>query len=141
MNANTGVYQGQKRFDVRYTIQEDLKKAGLYVDKKDNPMKVPLCEKSKDVIEPLMKPQWWMKMRDLADEAIKVVKNGEIKSGPNQLRRATTNGWRTSTIGVYLDNCGGDIKSPSILLRYTAKRATKAMTSYGLLGAHKKRQS
>jgi valyl-tRNA synthetase len=82
MNKNTGAYQGQKRFDVRYTIQEDLKKLGLFVDKKDNPMKVPMCEKSKDVIEPLMKPQWWMKMRDLADEAIKVVKSGEIKISP-----------------------------------------------------------
>ena len=57
MNENAGPYVGQKRFDVRYTIQEDLKKAGLYVDKKDNAMTVPLCEKSKDVIEPLMKPQ------------------------------------------------------------------------------------
>jgi valyl-tRNA synthetase len=88
MNANTGVYQGQKRFDVRYTIQDDLKKARLFVDKKDNPMKVPLCEKSKDVIEPLMKPQWWMKMRDLADEAIKVVKSGEIKIKPESAEKS-----------------------------------------------------
>ncbi len=41
-------------------------------------MKVPLCEKSKDVIEPIMKPQWWMRMKDLASEAIKVVKEGKI---------------------------------------------------------------
>lgn len=42
-------------------------------------MKVPLCEKSKDVIEPIMKPQWWMRMKELASEAIKVVKDGKIK--------------------------------------------------------------
>jgi valyl-tRNA synthetase len=88
MNANAGAYQGQKRFDVRYTVQEDLKKAGLYVDKKDNPMKVPLCEKSKDVIEPLLKPQWYMKMRDLADEAIKVVRSGEIKIKPESAEKS-----------------------------------------------------
>jgi valyl-tRNA synthetase len=82
MNANAGPYEGQKRFDVRYAVQDDLKKLGLYVDKKDNPMKVPLCEKSKDVIEPLMKPQWWMRMRELADEAMKVVQSGEIKIRP-----------------------------------------------------------
>mgnify|MGYP001576860543 CR=1 FL=1 len=81
-NENGGPYEGQKRFDVRYTIQDDLKAAGLFVDKKDNAMKVPLCEKSKDVIEPLLKPQWWMKMKDLAAEAVKVVKNGEIKILP-----------------------------------------------------------
>ena len=35
MNENAGPFQGQKRFDVRYTIQDELKKMGLYVDKKD----------------------------------------------------------------------------------------------------------
>jgi len=88
MNGNTGDYQGQKRFDVRYTIQDDLKKLGLYVDKKDNPMNVPLCEKSKDVIEPLIKPQWWMKMQELADEAMKVVKNGDIIIRPESSEKS-----------------------------------------------------
>jgi valyl-tRNA synthetase len=87
MNENAGPYAGQKRFDVRYTIQDDLKKLGLYVDKKDNPMKVPLCEKSKDVIEPLMKPQWWMKMQGLADEAIRVVQEGQIKILPESAEK------------------------------------------------------
>jgi valyl-tRNA synthetase len=88
MNENAGPYKGQKRFDVRYTIQDDLKKKGLYVDKKDNPMKVPLCEKSKDVIEPIMKPQWWMRTRSLADEAIKVVKDGQIKIKPESSEKS-----------------------------------------------------
>ncbi|KAI1461648.1 tRNA synthetases class I-domain-containing protein [Annulohypoxylon moriforme] len=88
MNENAGPYKGQKRFDVRYSIQADLKEKGLYVDKKDNPMKVPLCEKSKDVIEPIMKPQWWMRMKDLAAEAIKVVKNGEIKIKPETAEKS-----------------------------------------------------
>ena len=35
MNENAGPFRGQKRFDVRYSIQEELKKKGLYVDKKD----------------------------------------------------------------------------------------------------------
>ncbi|TVY85204.1 Mitochondrial Valine--tRNA ligase, partial [Lachnellula suecica] len=82
MNENAGPYVGQKRFDVRYTIQEDLKKAGLYVDKKDNAMTVPLCNKSKDVIEPLLKPQWWMKMKDMAADALKAVTDGDIKILP-----------------------------------------------------------
>ncbi|ORY65855.1 tRNA synthetases class I-domain-containing protein [Pseudomassariella vexata] len=88
MNENAGPYKGQKRFDVRYTIQDDLKKAGLYVEKKDNPMKVPLCEKSKDVIEPLMKPQWWMKMKDMAKDALEVVKEGKIKIKPETAEKS-----------------------------------------------------
>jgi valyl-tRNA synthetase len=88
MNENTGPYKGQRRFDVRYTIQDDLKKKGLYVDKKDNAMKVPLCEKSKDIIEPIMKPQWWMRMRSLADEAVKAVESGEIKIKPESAEKS-----------------------------------------------------
>ncbi|KAH6998399.1 tRNA synthetases class I-domain-containing protein [Ilyonectria sp. MPI-CAGE-AT-0026] len=88
LNENAGPYKGQKRFDVRYTIQDDLKAKGLYVDKKDNAMKVPLCEKSKDVIEPIMKPQWWVRMKDLAEPALQVVKDGKIKIRPESAERS-----------------------------------------------------
>lgn len=88
MNENTGPYAGKKRFDVRYEIQNDLKKLGLFVDKKDNPMTVPLCIKSNDIIEPLMKPQWWMKMKDMAAEALKVVKDGQIRILPESAEKA-----------------------------------------------------
>lgn len=88
MNGNTGEYAGMKRFDVRYKIQDDLKAKGLYVGKKDNPMTVPLCEKSKDVIEPLMKPQWWMKMEHMAADALKVVTSGEIKILPESAEKS-----------------------------------------------------
>lgn len=88
INANGGSYEGQKRFDVRYAIQDDLKKLGLFAGKSDNPMKVPMCEKSKDIIEPIVKPQWWMKMDGLAADAIKVVKNGEIKILPESAEKS-----------------------------------------------------
>lgn len=87
MNENTGPFQGQKRFDVRYSIQDALKEKNLYVDKKDNPMKVPLCEKSKDIIEPLMKPQWWVRMKELAEPAMEAVRNGSIKIRPETSER------------------------------------------------------
>ena len=45
-------------------------------------MVLKLSERSKDVIESLMKPQWWMKMREMADKAIEVVRNGEITIFP-----------------------------------------------------------
>ncbi|KAI3323443.1 tRNA synthetases class I-domain-containing protein [Xylariaceae sp. AK1471] len=88
MNENTGPYKGQKRFDVRYGIEKDLKLKNLWVDKKDNPMKVPLCAKSKDIIEPLLKPQWWMRMQELAAPAIDVVKNGQIKILPESAEKS-----------------------------------------------------
>lgn len=87
MNAHTGKFEGQKRFDVRYTIVEALKEKGLYVKKEDNPMKIPLCSRSKDVIEPIIRPQWWMKMRDLADAAADVVEKGEIVIRPSSAEK------------------------------------------------------
>jgi valyl-tRNA synthetase len=81
-NSNAGPFEGQKRFDARYTVVEELTKLGLFVKKEDNPMKVPLCSKTKDVIEPIMKPQWWMRMKELAQPAIDAVKNGDIKISP-----------------------------------------------------------
>ncbi|PYH89225.1 valyl-tRNA synthetase [Aspergillus ellipticus CBS 707.79] len=86
LNDNAGKYAGQRRFDVRYAVVEDLKHLGLFVKKESNPMKVPLCKKSKDVIEPLMKPQWWMRMREMADEAVRVVRDGEINIQPEAER-------------------------------------------------------
>jgi valyl-tRNA synthetase len=88
LNHNAGPqFEGQKRFDARYNVKAELEKLKLYIKSEDNAMKVPLCLKTKDIIEPLMKPQWWMKMRDMADEAIKVVKSGEIKIRPEVQER------------------------------------------------------
>lgn len=83
LNENAGAqFQGMKRFTARKVVTEELKKLGLYVETKDNPMTVPLCSKSKDVIEPTMKPQWWVRQKDLADAAMDAVRNGEIKIRP-----------------------------------------------------------
>lgn len=88
LNEDAGPYKGQKRFDVRYSIQDALKEKGLYVCKKDNAMKVPLCEKSKDVIEPIMKSQWWVRMKELAEPAMQVVRDGKIKIRPETAERS-----------------------------------------------------
>lgn len=85
LNNNTGDFEGTKRFDARYKVIEALKSKGLYVKQEPNPMSVPLCSKTKDIIEPIMKPQWWMKMKGgLADAAIKVVRDGEITITPEK---------------------------------------------------------
>ena len=82
LNHNTGNFIGMKRFDARYKVIDALKEKGLYVKWENNPMVVPICTRSKDVIEPLMKPQWWMKMQPLSEPAIKAVRDGEIKILP-----------------------------------------------------------
>lgn len=88
LNHHTGSFKGMKRFDARYEVINKLKERGLYVKWEHNPMKVPLCVRSKDVIEPLIKPQWWMRMQEMAEEAANVVKEGKLKIRPDTAERS-----------------------------------------------------
>lgn len=37
-----------------------MKKLGIFKGKKKNPMRLGFCSRSKDVIEPIIKPQWYL---------------------------------------------------------------------------------
>ena len=88
LNENCGPeWQGIKRFDARAMVIEKLKEKGLYVGQKDNEMTIPLCSRSGDVIEPLLKPQWWVRQDEMAKEAIKAVKSGDITITPKTSER------------------------------------------------------
>ncbi|KAL3475408.1 tRNA synthetases class I-domain-containing protein [Aspergillus californicus] len=87
-NKNGGPFVGMKRFDARYKVIELLKEKGLYVKWENNPMKIPRCVKSNDVIEPILKPQWWMKMDGLAGPAIQAVENGDIVIRPESAEKS-----------------------------------------------------
>lgn len=51
--------QGLDRFDLRDIVVEKLKQVGSYQGKDEkHAMRVALCSRSGDVIEPLLQPQW-----------------------------------------------------------------------------------
>ncbi|KOC62310.1 Valine--tRNA ligase [Habropoda laboriosa] len=82
-----GQFTGMKRFHARAAIIKELTAKNLFIEIKDNPMVVPTCSRSKDVVEPLMKPQWYIKCSDMAAKAMDVVKTGELKIMPNQYKK------------------------------------------------------
>ncbi|KAF9650388.1 hypothetical protein BDM02DRAFT_3185428 [Thelephora ganbajun] len=83
LNSNAGErFKGMKRFHAREAVVTALKEAGLFVDTKDNPMQIPICSKSGDIIEPVLKPQWWVNCKPLAEEAIKRTRAGELTISP-----------------------------------------------------------
>ncbi|KAG9315147.1 tRNA synthetases class I-domain-containing protein [Chiua virens] len=85
LNANAGEkFNGMKRFHARREVVKALTEAGLFIETKDNPMQIPLCSKSGDIIEPILKPQWWVKCKPLAEEAMKRSRAGELKITPAQ---------------------------------------------------------
>ncbi|KAJ8731130.1 hypothetical protein PYW07_004294 [Mythimna separata] len=83
MLPNCGAFTGMKRYDVRRSIIPALETPKLYKETKEHPMVVPLCSRSKDVVEPMLKPQWYIKCDKMAAEAIKAVKTGELKIIPD----------------------------------------------------------
>jgi valyl-tRNA synthetase len=88
LNANAGpMFEGKRRFDVRYEVKAELEKLGLFVKQENNPMKVPLGEKSNDVVEPLMLPQWWMKMKDMANAGLEAEASGKVKIRPESAQK------------------------------------------------------
>jgi valyl-tRNA synthetase len=89
-------FKGMKRFDARKAVLQALKDNGLFRDIKDHAMVVPICSRSKDVVEPLIKPQWWLNCQDMAKEAVKAVRTGEMKLIPSSHDKTWYN---------WLDNC------------------------------------
>ncbi|GLH05799.1 Probable elongation factor 1-beta [Gryllus bimaculatus] len=79
-----GKFTGMKRFHARKAITEALKEKDLYRDTVNNPMVVPICSRSKDVVEPLIKPQWYVRCDDLARNASEAVRSGQLKIIPEQ---------------------------------------------------------
>ncbi|PVG02364.1 putative VAS1-valyl-tRNA synthetase [Serendipita vermifera] len=83
LNENAGErFKGMKRFDARGAVIAALKELDLFIETKDNAMVIPICAKSKDVIEPVLKPQWWVNSKPLAEEALARTRAGELKIIP-----------------------------------------------------------
>ncbi|KAJ8922358.1 hypothetical protein NQ315_004301 [Exocentrus adspersus] len=87
-----GKFTGMKRFHARKEIINALKEKGLYVETTNNPMVVPICSRSKDIVEPMLKPQWYVRCGEMASNAIKAVESGELKIIP-EMHIKTWNHW------------------------------------------------
>jgi len=85
MNENTPEkYQGMDRYQCRKVILEDLKELGLLGNIKDHQHAVGHCYRCNTVIEPYLSDQWFVKMKPMAEKAIEVVKNGQVKFQPER---------------------------------------------------------
>ncbi|KAK3524786.1 hypothetical protein QTP86_005463 [Hemibagrus guttatus] len=62
--------EGVKRFDARERVISALMERKLFRGKTENAMTLPICSRSGDVIEPLLKKQWFVRCEDMAQKAI-----------------------------------------------------------------------
>ncbi|GBG32364.1 Valine--tRNA ligase [Hondaea fermentalgiana] len=75
-------FEGLMRYDARILVEEELKKLGLFREKNSHAMQIPICSRSGDVIEPRLKPQWWVSCKGMADEAVAKVRSKELRLIP-----------------------------------------------------------
>lgn len=84
INEHGGPFKGQPRFKCRVTIVDFLQQSGLFRGTADNPMRLGLCSRSKDVIEPILKPQWWVSCKDMAARSCQIVRDGQLAIVPKE---------------------------------------------------------
>ena len=83
MSKEAGPYHGQDRFKCRENILKDLEASELLVETKEHELAVGNCYRCKTVVEPYLSKQWFVKIKPLAEEAIRAVKDGRAKIIPS----------------------------------------------------------
>ncbi len=83
MNEHAGKFAGMYVKEARRAIVEEMQKKGL-IERIDEHYitNLSLCYKCKNVLEPLPLEQWFVKTKQLAEDAVKAVKEGKIKITP-----------------------------------------------------------
>ncbi len=78
MTAEAGPYAGLDRFECRRRLTAELEQQGLLAKVDDHQHAVGHCYRCKTVIEPYLSTQWFVRMKPLAEPAIRAVEEGRI---------------------------------------------------------------
>jgi len=96
MNAEAGPdYEGLTQKEADAKILAELKSRGLLEKQEPHRHAVGHCNRSGDRIEPLVLLQWWVEMTGLAQPAIDALRDGRVRSKPEQ---------QTKVMLSYLEN-------------------------------------
>ena len=91
INENGGKYNGMDRYECRKALVKDLAEQGYLVKTEPYSHNVGTCYRCHNDVEPLISAQWFVKMKPLAEEAIRVVKDGTIKFVPERFSKTYLN--------------------------------------------------
>ena len=86
-----GKYSGMDRYEARKAIVADLEEQGYLVKVEPHQHNVGTCYRCHNDVEPLISAQWFVKMAPLAEEALRVVNDGEVKFVPDRFSKTYTN--------------------------------------------------
>ena len=91
VNEVGGKYAGMDRYEARKAILKDLEELGLLVETEDLVHSVGTHDRCKTAVEPMIKPQWFVAMKELAKPAMDAVKNGDLKLIPERMDKTYYN--------------------------------------------------
>ena len=120
INADGGPYADMDRYECRKAIVRDLEEQGYLVKTEDYNHNVGTCYRCHNDVEPLISAQWFVKMEPLAKEALRVVRDGEVKFVPDRFSKTYINWmenvhdwcisrqlwWGHQIPAWYCDDCG-----------------------------------
>ena len=91
VNELGGKYEGLDRYEARKQIVKDLEEQGYLVKVEAHAHNVGTCYRCHQDVEPIISAQWFVKMKPLAEEALRVVNEGETKFVPERFTKTYTN--------------------------------------------------
>ncbi len=82
MSKEAGKYEGMDRFECRKKLLDDLEQNNLLIKSEDYVHSIGHCYRCKTIIEPTISLQWFVRIKPLAEPAIRAVKEGKVKIIP-----------------------------------------------------------
>ena len=84
LNAAAGPFAGLDRKRARTAVKKALDEKGLARGSKPHVLTLPRCQRSGGVVEPMISTQWFCRMKEMADEAMRAVADGRTKILPEE---------------------------------------------------------
>ncbi|VVD01026.1 unnamed protein product [Leptidea sinapis] len=79
---NAGKFDALKKYDCRELLLKELEDLGLLYEVKSHQMTLPICSRTGDVIEYLLKEQWFLACKNINIKAAKAVSDGQLSFDP-----------------------------------------------------------
>ena len=98
MNEKCGKFAGMTTKQCRKAVIEELKEQGLFIREEELVHEIGHSERTGAIVEPMIKDQWFVKMRGLADQVLENQKSDDtkVKFFPDRFEK-TMNHWMTIT--------------------------------------------
>ncbi len=84
INELGGKYAGMDRYEARKAMVEDLKELGLLVKVVPHSHNVGTHDRCGTTVEPMIKPQWFVRMKEMGEAAIKTLQDGNLQFVPDR---------------------------------------------------------